>query len=39
LNGKEVEAMISVAHRTRDKAMLAVLHEGGFRIGELLGIG
>jgi integrase len=38
LNSEEVEAMISVAHRIRDKAILAVLLEGGFRIGELLGI-
>jgi integrase/recombinase XerD len=38
LNGEEVKAMIAAAPTVRDKAMVAVAHEAGFRVGELLGI-
>jgi len=38
LNGEEAQRMVSAAPTVRDKALIAVAHEGGFRIGELLGI-
>ncbi len=36
LTEDEVKAMIEVAEKTRDKAFIAVIYEGGFRIGEIL---
>ena len=38
ITGEEAQRMISSAPTLRDKAMLAVAHEGGFRVGELLGM-
>jgi integrase len=38
LSPSEVKAMIVAASRMRDKAMIAVGFEGGFRTGELLGL-
>jgi integrase len=38
LTPSEVKAMIGVAEKIRDKAMIAVGFEGGFRTGELLGL-
>ncbi len=38
LTPSEVKAMIAAAEKTRDKAMIAVGFEGGFRTGELLGL-
>jgi Phage integrase family. len=32
----EVKRMIDAANNLRDKAFIAVLYEGGFRIGEIL---
>jgi integrase/recombinase XerD len=38
LSADEAKTMISIATRMRDKAFIAVGHDGGFRIGEMLGI-
>jgi site-specific recombinase XerD len=38
LTKDEVERMINVAEHIRDKAMVSVLYESGFRIGELLSL-
>lgn len=35
---QEVESMIRVAYKIRDKAFIAISNEGGFRIGETLGM-
>lgn len=38
LSSEEAESMIRVADKLRDKAFIAVDFEGGFRIGEMLGM-
>ena len=38
LNEQEVMALIDAAESLRDKALIAALYEGGFRIGELGGL-
>lgn len=35
LNGDEIEALISACQSSRDRALLMVMYEGGFRVGEL----
>ena len=38
LTEQEITAMVDAASNLRDKAMIAMLYEGGFRIGELGGL-